>query len=283
MTTPVEAQINEVRDVGPFTFRWPDQVEEFELGWEIPVRIDGEGHRVRHGLGARTMYGRERVHTVTWFDGQPRVEGVEADDYPVNRSLLSVLRRPDKKYVRTLGEVPSGYEGFDIVDHRREIDAPYSRNCLAVKIAEDDLRSWAHHAWLRSRLRAAETPASSMATIREEPGLPSPSTLNQEAVAEALLAHGESLDDELAGGRLAFTPDPDANALVHSDPFAFLVGVVCDHGIVAERAWAVPYELSERLGHLDRHGSLPSQKQSSQHSVSGQCCIASSILSPPGW
>lgn len=27
--------------------------------------------------------------------------------------------------------------------------------------------------------------------------------------------------------------------------------MICDQGIIAERAWAVPYELRRRLGHLD--------------------------------
>lgn len=36
------------------------------------------------------------------------------------------LRRPDRKTARTLEEVPTGYEGLEIVDHRRENDALYS-------------------------------------------------------------------------------------------------------------------------------------------------------------
>ena len=48
-----------------------------------------------------------------------------------------------------------------------------------------------------------------------------------------------------------FTPNEEANALVHNDPFAFLIAVICDQGIIAERAWAAPHELWRRLGHLD--------------------------------
>jgi uncharacterized HhH-GPD family protein len=39
--------------------------------------------------------------------------------------------------------------------------------------------------------------------------------------------------------------------LVREDPFAFLVGVLLDHGIPPERAWRGPAELRRRLGHLD--------------------------------
>lgn len=159
MTAPVRVEIRVITGLGPFAFTWPDAVEEFEKGWEYSVRIGGELHRVRHGLGGSARYGRRtRVHTVTWLDGEVQVEGVEADDYQTSRALLSILKRPDRKYVRRLDEVPPGYEGFAIVDHRREIDAPYSRNCLALKIGVDDLPSWARHAWLRSRLRTMETP-----------------------------------------------------------------------------------------------------------------------------
>jgi uncharacterized HhH-GPD family protein len=51
-------------------------------------------------------------------------------------------------------------------------------------------------------------------------------------------------------GRM-FSLEPDADRLVRTDPFAFLVGVLFDHGIPAARAWRAPYELRERLGHLD--------------------------------
>lgn len=50
---------------------------------------------------------------------------------------------------------------------------------------------------------------------------------------------------------MRFTPDDRANTLIHNNPFAFLIAVICDQGIVAEQAWAIPYELQKRLGHLD--------------------------------
>lgn len=55
-----------------------------------------EIHRARHGLGAREVYGRIRVHTVTWIDGEVQVEGVEADDYPVSQA-----RSPEITWTRT--------------------------------------------------------------------------------------------------------------------------------------------------------------------------------------
>ena len=39
--------------------------------------------------------------------------------------------------------------------------------------------------------------------------------------------------------------------MLGSDPFAFLCAVIFDQGIPSERAWLVPLQLKERLGHLD--------------------------------
>lgn len=49
----------------------------------------------------------------------------------------------------------------------------------------------------------------------------------------------------------AFTDVAEADALVRSSPEAFLIGVLFTQGITAERAWAGPYLLSQRLGHFD--------------------------------
>ena len=71
-------------------------------------------------------------------------------------------------------------------------------------------------------------------------------------VAFELVAFGDELAEEGAaqvGG--AFTDIPEADALVKSSPEAFLLAVLFTQGVPAERAWAGPYLLRERLGHLD--------------------------------
>lgn len=71
-------------------------------------------------------------------------------------------------------------------------------------------------------------------------------------VALELAAYGDELLEEGAaqvGG--AFTDLSEADALVKSSPEAFLLAVLFTQGVAAERAWAGPYLLRERLGHLD--------------------------------
>lgn len=253
----VEARVVGLQQIEPFKFQWPEGYEEFEGGWDFQLTVAGSRHRVRHGIGAREVYGRWRVHTVTWLDREVLVEGVEADDYPVTRGLLSQLKQADKKVVRELAGVPAGYERFELVEHRHEIDAKYAPYCIAVKIREDDLLAWGVHAWLRMCQRRNRTGASSERSRVEAPrsvpaqALPAAPTADSRAVAAGLLPHGAELAASAGGAAVRFTLDEAANALVHRDPFAFLIAVVCDQGIVAERAWAIPYQLRGRLGHLD--------------------------------
>ena len=67
-----------------------------------------------------------------------------------------------------------------------------------------------------------------------------------------LVRFGEELAHEgvaQVGG--AFTDLAEADAFVKSSSEAFLLAVLFTQGIPAERAWAGPYLLRDRLGHLD--------------------------------
>lgn len=71
-------------------------------------------------------------------------------------------------------------------------------------------------------------------------------------VARELLAYGREL--EAAGAAqvgASFTGMPEADELLRRSPSAFLLGVLFTQGIPAERAWAGPYRLLERLGTLE--------------------------------
>jgi uncharacterized HhH-GPD family protein len=50
---------------------------------------------------------------------------------------------------------------------------------------------------------------------------------------------------------LPFTGDPEADALLASDPLALLVGFVLDQQVTVQKAFAGPLELRRRIGTLD--------------------------------
>jgi uncharacterized HhH-GPD family protein len=71
-------------------------------------------------------------------------------------------------------------------------------------------------------------------------------------LADELVRFGREL--EAAGAaqdREGFSGRPEVDLLLARDPNAFLLGVLFTQGIPAERAWAGPWELARRLGHLD--------------------------------
>ena len=85
--------------------------------------------------------------------------------------------------------------------------------------------------------------------------------MTKDDVAHALLAYARELAASNAkpGIVVTFTPDDAANQFVLKNPNAFLFAVIFDQGIQAERAWAAPYFLSQRLGHfnLERIATMP--------------------------
>lgn len=71
-------------------------------------------------------------------------------------------------------------------------------------------------------------------------------------MASELLAYGLELEAASAAQvGSSFSGDASADGLIASSPNAFLFGVLFTQGIPAERAWAGPARLMERLGTLD--------------------------------
>jgi uncharacterized HhH-GPD family protein len=50
---------------------------------------------------------------------------------------------------------------------------------------------------------------------------------------------------------IVWTDLPEANRLLETDPLALLIGLVLDQQVKMEKAFGGPYELKQRLGHLD--------------------------------
>jgi uncharacterized HhH-GPD family protein len=258
-----EVELRGVVEIGPVEWRWPDNVERFDRGWEAVAHPLEGNVAIRHALATRIAYGRPRVRSVTWVNGEVAVEGVESDDYQESRSLVGLIRAADKKMVRKIEDVPDDLRGLPIVTQRDEIDAPYSRSGLAVKLREDDLTAWAAFGISRmrlyGRLRRAGTRPGRRSVARPRPDARAADERDRiaplpferkRAIADALLAFAAS-GAQPADGTNDMTIDPEVDGFIRSDPFAFLVGVIFDQGIPYERAWAGPLELRHRLGHLD--------------------------------
>ena len=50
---------------------------------------------------------------------------------------------------------------------------------------------------------------------------------------------------------ITWTENPAANQLLETDPLALMIGMVLDQQVKMEKAFGGPYELKQRLGHLD--------------------------------
>lgn len=102
-------------------------------------------------------------------------------------------------------------------------------------------------------------------------------------VGEALRAHARAVAAEgvvQIGG--AFTSDPDADAFVRTRPEAFLIGVLFTQGIPAERAWAGPWLLAQRLGHFDL-ARLADERDAVAAAVAASPALHRFVRTVPRW
>jgi len=134
---------------------------------------------------------------------QTAAEAVAADDYDTSRCLISALKDQEGRIVRPSEEVPGAYAGFPLVSHREQINAPYSRDALAVRLHEDDITSWVGFALARLTVRSRRQPGQP--TQPPDAGL---APVDSSAVVAALLAYGQSQTSETIG-ETSFTPHPD--------------------------------------------------------------------------
>jgi uncharacterized HhH-GPD family protein len=258
-STAPAIRLERMTALGPFSWRWPEGLETFESGWAAVASLNGEEFHVRHGIGRRPVFGRPRVHSVTWVEDAPTVEGAEADDYSRSGALISLIK-VTKRHLRPGDKVPPGYASFHVVVMSEEIAAPHSPRSLSVKLRRDDVDGWARHALLRAhawgrlqhrrRLRVSLPPLASVGPAPVAAPIEGGADMRP-AVVAALLAYGAANEADPNRTALDFTPNAQANELLRSDPFAFLLGVLFDQNITAERAWIAPYRLRQRLGHLD--------------------------------
>src|SRR2546430_1259715 len=59
------------------------------------------------------------------------------------------------------------------------------------------------------------------------------------------------MSDHCGSMSITWTGRPEADQLLETDPLALLIGLVLDQQVKMEKAFSGPYDLKERLGHLD--------------------------------
>ena len=102
-------------------------------------------------------------------------------------------------------------------------------------------------------------------------------------VGAALRALGEDLvREDAAQVGASFTDVRAADELVRSSPEAFLLGVLFTQGIPAERAWAGPFLLRQRLGHLDLE-RLATEPEATAIAIAQAPALHRFVRTLPGW
>ena len=74
--------------------------------------------------------------------------------------------------------------------------------------------------------------------------------MNEKSIRDRLVEHGRKLFNA-PRQPIQFTKDPNADALLNdleNYPHAFVLACVMDRQIKAERAWLIPYRISEKIG-----------------------------------
>jgi uncharacterized HhH-GPD family protein len=79
-----------------------------------------------------------------------------------------------------------------------------------------------------------------------------------------------------------YAPDPEADAFLRSDPFAFLIAVVFAQNIRAERIWSAPWLLRGRLGHLDPE-RLVADPEAVREAIARRPSLHRYVVNVPRW
>jgi len=75
--------------------------------------------------------------------------------------------------------------------------------------------------------------------------------LNTKKLQKAIINVEKEWLKNQENSKTLFTDNKEANTFLLNNPLAFILAVIYDQGIKAERAWELPYILKNRLGHLN--------------------------------
>lgn len=112
--------------------------------------------------------------------------------------------------------------------------------------------------------------------------LPIPKRGPDAAAAELAAYGGELAESAAAQAGGTFTDLPEADVLIKRSPEAFILGVLFTQGIPAERAWAGPYLLRERVGTLEP-ARLAEMAEEVAAAVAAQPALHRFVRTVPRW
>ncbi|NVM21362.1 MAG: hypothetical protein HWN68_06240 [Desulfobacterales bacterium] len=138
-------------------------------------------------------------------------------------------------------KVPIAFVGHrnmgDINEIHNVVDALLERNVARLNIGSLKLHNFAE-----DQEDALHDPPSEKRLEREDFA----------GVVDALTKLGQRITTDYRNGKITlFADSPEADRYLFGHPLAYLIGVISDYGVRAEKAWSLPYRLSKRLGHLD--------------------------------
>lgn len=125
-----------LKKIQPFSYRWPNGIEDFDKGFEGYVSFEGKSYPVKVGINKRRAYGKERGHSVVLVRSYPVTEFVETDSKTWT-SLLPGHENPR----RNLGPndpIATEFRQFKITNMRDAIDGPNVPHALAIEITNPE-------------------------------------------------------------------------------------------------------------------------------------------------
>jgi uncharacterized HhH-GPD family protein len=260
----LKKELVETKEV--FVYNWPKGAEEFKPAHRYRVRLAKKDVYVTVGYTYRHAFGQDRRRIIVFISTSvglwPAIEFVGADDYEKTQELLCTLKKPSSnKHYRVTENPHQDYQEFKLIPFKSRILAPRSFNSWAAIVKEEDIDSIISLSMIRAghrgRFLPTEFPPKNVSDYNRraiKKTIPTASgkiSEDSKQVAEALLKYGKKLKESHNTKDVEFTPDKEANDFILQNPLAFLVAVLCDQGIPAERAWALPYQLKQRLGHFE--------------------------------
>jgi excisionase family DNA binding protein len=137
-----------------FEYRWPMKRTEsspkkkLEQFTEV---YDGasDGKRIKIAFSDRADR-PGRIRATVFVDNRPMVRFKPADDFPISKLMLSVIKTADRKQLRPEDLIPPEYALFQVASYRKHINSLHASRNMAVICHKDDFQTMAQHALIRA-------------------------------------------------------------------------------------------------------------------------------------